>query len=201
MRRGRAEQYAVRYDAGTAPTDAQHTQKECQKQQLGFLGFADLQQVRRNGICIQTALERRIGKDERILLLVRILITEAVPVFDKRIVNTVSHHVHGTDTQHGAIHIVAEEHMVHVVVFLLSVEEDFFLAMFFQIFTRRNKETGGAASRVADHIISFRIHQFHHHANDMTRGTELTVPAGLADLAEQILICIAAYIHCLRFVH
>ena len=34
-----------------------------------------------------------------------------------------------------------------------------------------------------------------------TRGTELTVPAGLADLAEQILICIAAYIHCLRFVH
>ena len=111
------------------------------------------------------------------------------------------HHVHRADPEHGAIHVVAEEHMVHIMVFLLAVEEDFFFPGFFQILARRNKKTGGAAGRVADDVIGFRVHQLHHHADDMARGTELTVEAGLADFAEQIFVGVAAHVHRLGFVH
>ena len=105
-------------------------------QQLGFLGLADFQQICRNGVGIQTALERWIGKNQRILFLIRVLIGQAVPVFDKGIVNAVGHHVHRADAEHGAVHVIAEEHVVHVVIFLLAVEEDIFLAVLFQVFTR-----------------------------------------------------------------
>ena len=104
------------------------------------------------------------------------------------------HHVHRADAEHGSVHVVAEKHVVHIVILLLAVEEDFFFAVLLQVFTRRNKEAGSAAGR-------FWVHQLHHHADNMARGTELTVTAGLADFAEQIFIGIAPHIHRLRFVH
>ena len=174
---GRAEQYAVRHDAGAAPADAQHPQEQSQKQQFRFLGLADFQQICRNDVGIQTALERWIGKNQRILFLVRVLIGQAVPVFDKGIVNAVGHHVHRADAEHGSVHVVAEKHVVHIVILLLAVEEDFFFAVLLQVFTRRNKEAGSAAGRVADHIVRFWVHQLHHHADNMARGTELAVEA------------------------
>jgi len=61
-------------------------------------------------------------------------------LLNKGVVHAVGHHVHGADAQHGAVHIVAEEHMVHIVVFLLFVEEDLFLVLLLQIFTGSHKE-------------------------------------------------------------
>ena len=111
------------------------------------------------------------------------------------------HHVHSADTQHRAIHIVAEEHMVHVVVFFLLVKEDFFLAVSFQVLTRRNQKAGGAASGIADDFVRLGVHQLDHHTDNVARGTELTVQTGLCDFGEQIFIGVAAHIHRLRFIH
>ena len=111
------------------------------------------------------------------------------------------HHVHRADAEHGSVHVVAEKHVVHIVILLLAVEEDFFFAVLLQVFTRRNKEAGSAAGRVADHVISFRGHQLHHHADNMARGAELTIETGLADLAEQIFVGIATHVRRLRFAH
>ena len=63
------------------------------------------------------------------------------------------HHVHGADAQHRAVHIVAEEHMVHVVVFFLTVKEDFFFAVLFQVLARCDEEAGRAAGGVADDFV------------------------------------------------
>ena len=198
---GGAEQHAVRDNAGAASADAQHPQEQRQKQQLGFLGLADLEKIRRHGVCVQTALEGRVGQNQGILLLVRVLVAKAVPILDKGVVDAVGHHVHGTDAEHGTVHVIAKEHVVHIVILLLAVEENFFFTMLLQVFACRNKEAGGAAGRVADHVVGFRVHQLHHHADNVARGTELTVEAGLADFAQQIFIGIAPHIHRLRFVH
>ena len=111
------------------------------------------------------------------------------------------HHVHGADAQHGAVHIVAEEHMVHVVVFFLTVKEDFFFAALFQVLARCDEEAGRAASGVADDFVRLGIHQLDHHFDDMARCAELTVQAGLRDFGEQIFIGVTAHIHRLRLIH
>ena len=111
------------------------------------------------------------------------------------------HHVHRADTEHGSVHVVAEKHVVHVVVLLLAVEENFFLAVLLQVFARRDQEARSTAGRVADHVIGFRVHQLHHHADNVAWGTELAVATGLADFAEQIFVGVAAHIHRLRFAH
>ena len=67
------------------------------------------------------------------------------------------------------------EHVVHVVIFLLLIKEDFFLAILFQIFARRNQETRSATGRVADGVIRAGLHQSYHHFNNMAGGAELAV--------------------------
>ncbi len=137
----------------------------------------------------------------RVLVLVRILVGQAITVLDEGVIDAMGHHVHGPDAKHGAIHVVTEEHMVHVVILLLAVEEDLLLAAFLQVFARRHQKAGGAAGRVADDIVGLRVHQLHHHANDMPRRAELAVPPGLADFAEQVFVSIATHIRRLRFAH
>ena len=48
---------------------------------------------------------------------------KTVLVFDVRILDTVGHHVHGTDTQHRPVHIVTGEHVVVEVLQSLLVVE------------------------------------------------------------------------------
>ena len=86
-------------------------------------------------------------------------------------------------------------------ILFLAIEEDLFLAALFQIFARRNKEAGSAAGRVADHVVGFGVHQLHHHADDVARRAELAVETGLADLAEQVFVSIAAHVRRLRSAH
>ena len=61
VRGGGAEEDAVRHDAGAAAADLEHPQEQRQEQQLGLLGFADLQQIGRDDIRVKAALEGGIG--------------------------------------------------------------------------------------------------------------------------------------------
>ena len=101
------------------------------------------------------------------------------------------HHVHGPDAQHSAVHIVAVEHMVHVMVFLLTVEEDFFFPVLLQILAGRHQEAAGAAGRVANHIVRPRGHQVHHHADDVPGGAELAVDPGGGDFGQEVFVDVA----------
>ena len=137
-------------------------------------------------------LERRIGKNQRVFFFVQVLVAQAVAVLNEGVIDAVGHHVHGADAQHGAVHIVAEEHMVHVVVFFLTVKEDFFFAVLFQVLARCDEKAGSAAGGVADNFVRLGIHQLDHHFDDMARCAELTVQAGLCDFGEQIFIGVTA---------
>ena len=148
MRLGRAEQHAVRdYDRG-APADFQHTDEQRQEQQLGFLCLAELQQVGRHDVGVKAALERWISEYQAVLVAVGVLVTQAVAVLYVRVVYAVGHHVHGADAQHGAIHVEAVEHVVHVVILLLTVEEDLILAVLLEILPGGDEEAGSAAGWV-----------------------------------------------------
>ena len=184
VRGGRTEQHAVRHDAGAAPADAQHPQEQGQKQQLGFLGLADFEKIHRHSVCVQTALEGRVGQNQGILLLVRVLVAKAVPVLDKGVVDAVGHHVHGADAEHGAVHVIAEEHVVHVVIFLLAVEEDIFLAVLLQVFTRRNKEAGSAAGRIYKNAV------FDTNRKSLLR--HISAEKGLKQRAFEVPLCFTA---------
>ena len=201
MRGGRAKQHTIGNNAGAAPADFQHTQEQRKEKQFCFLGLADLQQVGGYGVRVQAALERRIGENQRVFFLVRVLVAQAVAVLNIRVVNAVGHHVHGADAQHGAVHIVAEEHVIHVMIFFLAVKENFFLAVFFQVLARCDEEAGRAAGGVADDLVRLGVHQLDHHFDNMARRAELTVQAGLRDFGQQIFVGVAAHIHRLRLIH
>ena len=192
VRGGGAEKHAVRHDAGAAAADLEHPQEQRKEQQLRLLCLADLQKIGGDDIRVQTALEGGIGQNEAVLLPIRVLVGETVAVLDKGVIHAVGHHVHGPDAQHGAVHVVAVEHVVHIVVLVLAVEEDLLFAVFLEIIADRHEEAGGAAGRVADDIVGLRLHQLHHHADDVPGRAELAVDACRGDLREQILIHVAA---------
>ena len=137
---GGPEEHAVRHDAGAAPAGAEHAEKEGQEEQLGLFGLTDLEQVSGDDVRIQAAFKGRVGQDEGIGIPIRILVAEAVPVGDDGIFDTVGHHVHGPDAEHGAIHVVAGEHFSHVVFFGLLLKKDGFPAVGLQILPRRHQE-------------------------------------------------------------
>ena len=191
---GGPEEHAVRHDAGAAPAGAEHAEKEGQEEQLGLFGLTDLEQVSGDDVRIQAALKGRVGQDEGIGIPIRVLVAEAVPVGDDGIFDTVGHHVHGPDAEHGAIHVVAGEHFGHVVFFGLLVKKDGFPAVGLQILPRRHQEPRRPAGRVTDGIGGLGGHQLDHHADDVPRGAELPVHAGLGDLGEQIFVGIPPHI-------
>ena len=51
------------------------------------------------------------------------------------------HHVHGTDTKHGSIHVISIKHVVHIMIFFLLIEENLILLIFLQIFAGSNQES------------------------------------------------------------
>ena len=70
--------------------------------------------------------------------------------------------------------------------------------MLLDIFGSLNDETCRAHRRVADFPIDLWLHQFNHHADDVTWSTELTIIAGSSHLAKYILIDVA---HCIAIGH
>ena len=111
------------------------------------------------------------------------------------------HHVHCAYAEHCAIHIVAVEHVVHIMILLDAVEEYLLPTALLEVFSRRDEETRCAAGGIADDLLRLGIHELHHHFDYVAGRAELTVEAGLRDLGEQILIGIAADVGGLRLAH
>ena len=198
---GGAEEDPVRHDAGAAAAGAEHAEKQGQEEELRLLGPADLEQVGGDDVRVQAPLEGGIGQDQGILVPVRVLVGEAVPILDKWVVDAVGHHVHGADAEHGPVHVEAMEHVVEEVVLLPPVEEDGLLLILLQILPRRHQEAGGAAGRVADHLLRAGVHELHHHADDVAGGAELAVDAGGGDLGEDVFVHVALGVGVVHLLH
>ena len=69
MRLGRAEEHAVGHDDRGAAAGLEQAQEEREEEQFGLLGLDDLLQVLGGGLVVEAAGERRIGEDQRVLLL------------------------------------------------------------------------------------------------------------------------------------
>src|SRR5699024_2507794 len=93
--------------------------------------------------------------------------------------------------QHGAVHVVAVEHVVHVVVFFHPVKENLLLAVLLQVLPCCHKKPRGATGWVTDHIIRPRSHHVHHHADDVPGGAELSVDPGGGNFGKQIFVDVA----------
>ena len=199
--RGGAEEDAVGHDAGAAAANPEHPQKQGQEQELRLLGLADLEEVGGDDVRVQTPLEGGIGQDQGILVPVRVLVGEAVPILDEGVVDAVGHHVHGADAEHGPVHVEAVEHVVEEVILLPAVEEDLLLPVLLQVFPRRHQKARGAAGRVADDLVRAGVHELHHHADDVAGGAELAVDAGGGDLGEDVFIHVALGVGVVKLLH
>lgn len=62
------------------------------------------------------------------------------------------HHVHGTDAEHGPVHVVAREHRIVEMRLPFFIVKDGVLVFRFQVMSRLHKETACAASRIANMI-------------------------------------------------
>ena len=91
--------------------------------------------------------------------------------------------------------------MVQKMILFPPVEENLLLMVDHQVFFGGNQETGSTTSRVADGKVGLGLHQFHHHLDDMARGTELTVETGLGNLGQKVFVHIAADIAVLHLLH
>ena len=61
-------------DDCTSTTHAKHPKHQREEEQLGLLGLAHLEKIGGNGIVIKASLERGIRQDQRILVLIGVLI-------------------------------------------------------------------------------------------------------------------------------
>ena len=187
-----AEEHAVGDDAGATTASLEHSHEQGKEQQLGFVAADHGAQRLAHALTVQAALERRIGEDERVTLGVEVFVTERVAPLDVGRVHVVEHHVHGTNAQHSGISIIAREHLVPVVVEVFGVDEGVGFVIL-DISCGLDNEAGTTHGGIADAVVlgDGRLHELHHHANDMARGAELTISSTGSHLAKYVLIHIA----------
>ena len=185
-----AEQHAIRNDTGTTATDLQHPHKQSQKQQFRLFRLGDGQQVLAHGLAVEAAGERRIGKAKRIAVGILVVGRKAVLILDVGVVNAMKHQVHRPDTQHGGIGVESVKHAVLVMLCILLFQQ-LFTIMALDILCRFHDETRTTHGWVTNSVFQSGLHQFHHHANDVSWGAELAVVATRCHLAQDILIHIA----------
>ena len=111
------------------------------------------------------------------------------------------HHVHCSDAQHGAVHIEAVEHMIHIVFFVGPVKQNFLLPFFCQKLTDRHQKAGGSEGGITNYVVRLGFHQLHHHADDLARCAELSVAACGGNFIQQIFINIPANVRGIRLIH
>ena len=109
VRLGRAEQHAVRHDAGAAPARFEHPQKQREEQQLRLFRVGDGLQIVVDALGVDGALKGRIGEADGVFVADLVLLGNAVAVVDLRRADGVQHEVHGGDAEHGAVGVVTRE--------------------------------------------------------------------------------------------
>ena len=87
---------------------------------------------------------------------VKILLGQGILVFNVGAINAVQHHVHGSYAQHGAVHVIAEEHVVVIVGFQPGIEEQVAM-MLAQILPCFDQKACRACRRVHDGIFRSRL--------------------------------------------
>jgi hypothetical protein len=63
--------------------------------------------------------------------------------------------------------------------------------MLAKIFPSGNQKSASAGGWIADHVLGLRLHQLHHHRDDVAGGAELTVLAGRGDLPQHVFVDVA----------
>ena len=126
---GGAKEHAIGNDAGAATADFEHLRKQCNKEQFGFSGLTQPQQVFAYFFLEHTTGKGRVRHDERILIPFGILARQRILISDMRIFHTVEHHVHSADSQHGLVSIKAGEQAGFEVAHVLGFHQFLFLLL------------------------------------------------------------------------
>jgi hypothetical protein len=150
-----------------------------------------LQQTVVNTVVVEIALERRVGKHERVFAAdVSVGLRECIHKPQVGGFDTVEHQVHGCNAYHGGIEFNAVEHLFVEVLFKLFIEEKVVMILP-QVFTGTHEETGRSCCRVADGIGWLWAGHGHHHVDDMPWRTELSVLPCRCYLRQQVLVKVA----------
>ena len=185
-----SEENAVRNDGSATSAGLEHPYEKGQEKELRLLGLGDGKEGLAHSLVVQAAGEGRIGEAQGIAALVGVVGGEAVTVGDIRIIDTVEHQVHGTNPEHRGVGVEAVQHAALVMVGIFPLEE-FFLVMGLDVLGTFHDEARTAHGRVANGVLQLRIHELHHHPDNVTRSAELTVVARSRHLPEDVLIDIA----------
>ena len=109
---------------------------------------------------------------------------------DVGILDAMQHHIHRTDTKHGLVCIIAGEKTGLKVSRILRLHQLCSLVRD-DVGTTLLQEAGAPHGRVKNLVFESRLHELHHHVDNVARGSELAVFAGSGNLAEQVFIDIA----------
>ena len=107
------------------------------------------------------------------------------------------HEIHRTDTEHRGVGIESVEESA-LVVLGITLLQQLGLVVFLHILGTLYNESCTSHSRIAYAILQIRLHEFHHHLNDMSRRAELSVVARCCHLAKYILVHVA---HRITIIH
>ena len=144
-------------------------------------------------VSVKATCKRRIGKAKGIAVCIVVLVRQRVTIIQIRLVYIVKHHVHATDAEHGSVRIRTVKYLFAETVSLSYIKQIITLMLCDKFGCFHNK-TRRTHCRVADGIIKSGSHQFHHHADDMARGAELSVCTRCCHDAEHILIHITHHV-------
>ena len=100
-------------------------------------------------------------------------------------------HVHAPDTEHRRVEVVAVEGALVEPLAGPGVPVDALAVVFDEMLGSGDEEPGGAAGRIADHVLGGGRGHVHHQPDDVARRAELPVLPGGGDLAEHVFVEIA----------
>ena len=100
------------------------------------------------------------------------------------------HQVHRADAQHGLVGIESVEHRLAEMAVIVGAEQ-FGAVVLLDIFRALDDKSRRTHCGVADGVAQSGLHQFDHHADDVARGTELSVIAARRHFAQNILVDVA----------
>ena len=107
------------------------------------------------------------------------------------------HQVHRPDAKHRLVGIETMEHLVAVMFRILFLEQGLLVVLLHEL-RRLHDKPRRTHRRVANRIVQIRLHHLDHHADNVSRRTELPVVAACGHLAQHILINVA---HRIAVVH
>ena len=82
--------------------------------------------------------------------------------------------IHRRDAEHGLVGIAACEHFVFEMLLQFLIGAQLSAIVLTHVTARPDEEAARPAGGVCDAVARLRLHEPHHHADDVTRRTELS---------------------------